>query len=285
MGEPAEIHNVNSFAGKIELDGSLDSQEYHFDAIAEQYDRSVPGIPTEFMDLITEVGQIGERSTVVELGCGSGELAVMLSAKVDTVVAVDSSTSMLQIARRRDKKRSIRWIEGKAESITLPTDSVDMFLAFESFHLFEDKDAVISNAKSSLRAGGILCIGSCNYHWETVFQEVMIEVFENHSIQWQDWDYQTCPDFPKLIHERFSGFGECQRASCRVYDSTTVTRVVDFLTSIEKTSSMTEEARCRLRDDLMIRFKEIVSGEYVSGYSDYYLTHTKLSGDHNQHAK
>lgn len=72
-----------------------------FDEVPELYDRVRPTYPDElFADLVAVTG-IGERSTVLEVGCGTGQATRSLAALGCSVTAVERGPGMAALARQR----------------------------------------------------------------------------------------------------------------------------------------------------------------------------------------
>ena len=72
-----------------------------FNEVAELYDRVRPGYPDElFGDLVAITG-MGEGSSVLEVGCGSGQATRSLAALGCSVTAVEPGPDMAELARRR----------------------------------------------------------------------------------------------------------------------------------------------------------------------------------------
>ncbi|MBL7499082.1 class I SAM-dependent methyltransferase [Frankia sp. CNm7] len=72
-----------------------------FNEVAELYDRARPGYPDElFADLGTLTG-LDERSSVLEVGCGTGQATRSLAALGCAVTAVEPGTELAALARRR----------------------------------------------------------------------------------------------------------------------------------------------------------------------------------------
>jgi SAM-dependent methyltransferase len=72
-----------------------------FNEVPELYDRVRPGYPDElFADLVAVAG-LTERSSVLEVGCGTGQATRSLAALGCTVTAVEPGAEMAALARQR----------------------------------------------------------------------------------------------------------------------------------------------------------------------------------------
>jgi SAM-dependent methyltransferase len=72
-----------------------------FNEVPELYDRVRPGYPDElFADLVSITG-MDQSSSVLEVGCGTGQATRSLAALARSVTAVEPGTGMAALARRR----------------------------------------------------------------------------------------------------------------------------------------------------------------------------------------
>jgi SAM-dependent methyltransferase len=55
---------------------------------------------------------------VLDVGCGTGSLAVLLARHGHTVVGVDPAEASLDVARAKDKAREVRWVHGDATVVS-----------------------------------------------------------------------------------------------------------------------------------------------------------------------
>jgi SAM-dependent methyltransferase len=87
--------------------------------------------------LVEFVASLSHRGPVLDLGCGTGELARRVAPRVERVTAVDQSAAMLAAAITSPGGRSpnIRWLVGQVEDVPL-AGSFELAVAAESFHWF-----------------------------------------------------------------------------------------------------------------------------------------------------
>ena len=100
--------------------------------IPEGYDRARdhgPGYINLWMNEI-ESQLDGQRiSGIVDIGCGTGRFSEGLAARFGTIVyGVDPSNKMLEQALAKKCDDRVQYMIGRAESIPLPSQSVDMIL-------------------------------------------------------------------------------------------------------------------------------------------------------------
>lgn len=120
------------------------------------------------------VDELGAES-ILDIGCGTGSLAVRLAATGRHVIAVDPAAASLAVART--KPGAIRWIEGDAT--TLPPD-VEVDLAVmtgnvaQVFTTDEAWAATLAGIHAALRPGGHL----------------VFETRRPEARAWEGWDDQ-----------------------------------------------------------------------------------------------
>ena len=96
----------------------------------------------------------GDR--VLDLACGSGDLAAEASAAGARVVALDFSAGMLRAARAR--RLGCGLVRGDALALPLPTATLDAVVSGFALRNFVDIGAAFAEAARVLRAGGRLAL-------------------------------------------------------------------------------------------------------------------------------
>lgn len=84
-------------------------------AVAEYYAEFRRGYPSEVFDALQEVFELSEADVVLDLGCGTGQLALPFASRVRSVVGVDPEPDMLRLASVAADDQGIRnatWILG-----------------------------------------------------------------------------------------------------------------------------------------------------------------------------
>ncbi len=68
--------------------------------VAELYHRYRHGYPDAVIDVLADVFGLSSRDVVVDLGCGTGQLALAVAGRVRAVLGVDPEPDMLRRARQ-----------------------------------------------------------------------------------------------------------------------------------------------------------------------------------------
>jgi ubiquinone/menaquinone biosynthesis C-methylase UbiE len=139
-----------------------ESRREFFDRIATQWDG--------FVDL-AEMGEklrsglleihVAPSNTVVDLGCGTGNLSLALLERLGPegrVVAVDFSPHMVREAQRKVKDDRVTWVVADAADLPLESSTADYVICFSAWPHFPDPERVLSEVLRVLRPGGELHI-------------------------------------------------------------------------------------------------------------------------------
>jgi SAM-dependent methyltransferase len=105
------------------------------------------------------LGLLPRRWTVLDLGCGTGELAAALAPHVARVIGIDQSEAMLRAARRRTKDvQNVELRRGSLEALELDDGSCDAALMVLVLTYVTDVEAVLREAARVLCSGGRLVV-------------------------------------------------------------------------------------------------------------------------------
>lgn len=103
----------------------------HFSAIAARYATFRPTYPPALVDALASLAAPG---TAWDIGCGNGQLAVVLAEKFERVIATDPSKAQLAAAVQHPR---VEYACSPAESSGLPDASVDLAVAAQAAHWFD----------------------------------------------------------------------------------------------------------------------------------------------------
>lgn len=132
--------------------------QFRDESVAAAY-HTRPPYPGELFDRLERLMPPGPRA-VLDLGCGTGDVALGMIGRADRIDAVDPSSVMLRVARSRHRSgdRGLRWLESRAEAFR-PDTRYSLVVAAESLHWMEWAE-VFSWLPEALRPEAFLCIVS-----------------------------------------------------------------------------------------------------------------------------
>lgn len=121
---------------------------------AVRYARARPSYPPAAVDLVLEgLGDPG-RVVAADVGAGTGLSARLLAERGVRVIAVEPNSAMREAAGHHPR---IGWRDGKAEATGLPDGSVDLVLAAQAYHWFDEARA-LAEFHRILKPGGRLAL-------------------------------------------------------------------------------------------------------------------------------
>ena len=98
-------------------------------------------------------------SEILDLGSGIGTWSELLAERFGaSVVGVEPSVKMREVAEREHVHRGVRYVDGSAERIPLPDASFDAALLSYVIHHIEDRDACAAELRRVVRPGGYVIV-------------------------------------------------------------------------------------------------------------------------------
>lgn len=155
--------------------------------MAAVYDRLMADMPYEKWIAFAEQfwARHGQPSSVIDLGCGTGSIAIPLSQKGYRVFGVDLSEEMLAIAyeKMQQVRGQVTWVQQDMCKLSLPqVDSVISFCDSMSY-LVEEQDVkeTIQRAYDHLRPGG-------SFLFDVHSPYKILHIFGNHTFTYLEED-------------------------------------------------------------------------------------------------
>jgi SAM-dependent methyltransferase len=139
-----------------------------------------PPYPTALIRALADLASDGPR-VVLDVGCGTGDLARRLAPLVERVDAVDFSSAMIERGRRLagGDAANLRWILGAVEEAPLGAGYA-LVTAGESLH-WMDWDVVLPRFAEVLAGNGVLAIASRSWDGPPVMRERLLPIIERYS--------------------------------------------------------------------------------------------------------
>lgn len=141
----------------------------HADQVRALFDGKAGGWPAKYAADGRLTGRLAHLASTVrdltpaggellDLGCGSGELARKLAADGYLLTGCDIAPAMIQQAAEADRERAVRWIrlEPRWKALPLPAGSLDTIVAASVLEYVRDPGPVLAECARVLRPGGVL---------------------------------------------------------------------------------------------------------------------------------
>jgi len=152
----------------------MPSDSIAFDRAAEFYDRTrgfPPGEDQPVSHLIRQTANTTSSSRILEIGIGTGRIALPLAASVGSITGVDLARPMMERLQAKQNGEKIFLAQGDATRLPLASAVFDAGVVVHVFHLIPQRKTALAELARVLRPGARLV--SCwteNFHrqswWE-----------------------------------------------------------------------------------------------------------------------
>jgi SAM-dependent methyltransferase len=134
-----------------------------FDRAADYYDETrgfPPGQEGHIASLIQDIGHLSASSRVIEIGIGTGRIALPLSRVVGAVYGIDLSRPMLKRLRGKQTTERVHVVEGDMARLPFRSHSLDAAAAVHVFHLVPTWQDALRELARVLRPDAPLILGA-----------------------------------------------------------------------------------------------------------------------------
>jgi SAM-dependent methyltransferase len=144
----------------VQAEAPLDSTRPAFAGeTARFYARYRREYPRELVEHLRRFHR-GGRGRLVDLGCGTGQLLLLLADLFDHCIGIDPEPDMLREAKRLARERHIdnaRWIHaGSGDLLDLELGPVDLVLIGTAFHFMEPRATLSGLMRVVRKAGSVV---------------------------------------------------------------------------------------------------------------------------------
>lgn len=177
VGEMAEAAQDDARLKSVLAERRTKSEAF-FSSAAGQWDRVRAELFGRDSHLRPLLGLLDPDWVVGDLGCGTGQVSEVLAPFVGQVVAVDSSTEMLQAARARLRgQANVTLRRGALERLPLEADELHAAVLILVLHHTADPARVLAEAVRVVRPGGRLVIADMLPHDHDEYRQAMGHVW------------------------------------------------------------------------------------------------------------
>ena len=145
---------------RLLLDRRKDHLRSYFDELAGRFGKNyVPG--RSWKSLSEMLLRLLPPLVIADIGAGEGTMALLLSQSAERVIAVDSSSKMVEYGQGLVERNGIANLEyrlGDMEDLPLSDGEADMVLMHQSLHHALHPSQALSEARRVLRPGGRIAL-------------------------------------------------------------------------------------------------------------------------------
>lgn len=155
-----------------------------FRGTADYYARCRPAYPAALLDDLRQRAGITGDGELLDLACGTGEVALPLAPFFRRVRAVDQEREMVDRGRAKAAGiDNVTWEVGRAEDLDVPAASLELVTVGNAFHRL-DRRLVARRALRWLRPGGCFALLNATGLWSGTqeWQRVAVEVIKKWKV-------------------------------------------------------------------------------------------------------
>ncbi|HLU09147.1 MAG TPA: class I SAM-dependent methyltransferase [Oceanobacillus sp.] len=138
------------------------SDSVSFDRAVEYYDQTrgfPPGVDAEVAKAFVQAGNLTQTSRVLEIGVGTGRIALPLARHVKAYFGIDLSGKMLGKLREKQTDEPLYVVIGDATHLQFDTGTFDAVVAVHVFHLIPNWRDALAEVARVLKPQGLLLHG------------------------------------------------------------------------------------------------------------------------------
>ncbi|KAK5579488.1 hypothetical protein RB653_009171 [Dictyostelium firmibasis] len=137
------------------------AKAYHNKEVSSNYVKGRPSYPIESIKMLKEELGLTDDSVIMDLACGTGKFSKMLCENnFKNIVCVEPSPEFRDDCSNvlkefiQDENKNIKVVNGLATSLPFEDDTFDCICAAQSFHWYDNVDAV-KEITRVLKPGGV----------------------------------------------------------------------------------------------------------------------------------
>lgn len=116
---------------------------------------------SETVEKLIRVLHVDSGSTLLDMGCGTGNYSAALQSVARNVIGIDASMGM--IGQARTKSPALQLVYGNVMSLPFDSQTFDGAFTIQVLHHIKNKEVFLKGACRVLRKGAYLAIHSCSH--------------------------------------------------------------------------------------------------------------------------
>lgn len=211
--------------------------------VAEYYARYRRGYPTQTIDALQGLFGLTEDDAVLDIGCGTGQLAVPFAERVRAVVGLDPEPDMLRMARTAAAEEGVRnatWVLGADSDVAalrplLGDGRLGAAVIGQAVHWMQHEELFRTLRTMVRREGGVAVLANGTPLWlqDNDWSRALRTFLERHFGQRLQATCGTAEQDRRRYARalRAAGFGEVRELATEYEDRLTLEQLVGSLYS------------------------------------------------------
>lgn len=154
-----------------------------FQGTHRYYAKYRPGIPSEVIDIIIKHFSIGLNDRILDIGCGTGQVALAMEGRCSEMVCMDSDPEMLKQAKKLTNNSNLKftWINQDSKVLRTVKSKIGSFklaTICRAFHWMNQKQVLNDLNDLIKEEGGIAIFGDGSFwtgteEWQQTIRKVV----------------------------------------------------------------------------------------------------------------
>ncbi len=161
------------------------SQRALFDEVADLYDATRQSYPNEIVELIVRTAELTTGSSVLEIGCGTGQLTRRLAGRGLDITAIDIGPAMVAGAKRNVADPKVAFQVSSFEDFQ-PSQVFDLIVSATAFH-WVDPDLGLAKAARTLRPSGWLALLTTGERYHEPLRSALRQLWTKYNPSQAKW--------------------------------------------------------------------------------------------------
>ena len=135
--------------------------QMQYDGLAKVYDWRWRRYLTNTLSFLVDWANVASTAAVLDVGCGTGELARLLLEQNphQAIVGIDISEEMLVQARQKLRNvEQVTFEQASASALPIPDNTFEVVVSANAFHYFPEPEAALAEMRRVLKPDGKIVI-------------------------------------------------------------------------------------------------------------------------------
>lgn len=193
----------------------------YWDNLAKHYDNFIKKDNKAYEKIISKINENISNKNVLEIGTGTGIIAIGVAGKAKSVLATDFSSNMINQAKAKKHSKNLTFEIADATNLIYEKDTFDAVIISNCLHIMPNPKKVLEEIKKVLKKDGFLfapnfCVKGC-FKTKLMFIAKLLTGFKVHQ-NWTPNEYHSFVidrGFKICFHETYKSSFPIEMVICK----------------------------------------------------------------------